>query len=45
MSYEVLLFFENVANLNKISKIKKKIEKKFFVFGIITSEFVTLNWL
>ena len=36
---------ENVPNLKQISKIKKKIQKKFFVLEIISSELVALNRL
>ena len=45
MSYEGRLFFENVPNFNEISKMKKKMGKKLFVFEIITSEFLALNCL
>ena len=45
ISYEGHLFFENVLNLMQISKMQDKIDKKFFVFEIIASEFVVLNCL
>ena len=38
-------FFEKVQNLMKISKMQRKIDKKFFVFEIIVSELVALNCL
>ena len=41
----VILFDENVQNLNEISKMQQKFEKKFFVFQIIASELVALNCL
>ena len=40
-----IFFFENVENLNYISNMQKKIQKKFFVFEIISSELVALNCL
>ena len=40
MRYEGHLFFENVLNLMQISKMQEKIEKKLFVFEIISSELV-----
>ena len=40
MRYEGHLFVENVQNLMQISKMEKKIEKKLFVFEIISSELV-----
>ena len=42
ISYEAYLFFENVLNLMKISKMQEKIHKKLFVFEIIASELVAL---
>ena len=45
MGYEGHLFFENVQNLMQISKMKRKIEKKSFVFEIIVSELIALNCL
>ena len=41
----VILFFKNVENLNEISRMKQKIEKKLFLFEIIASELVPLNCL
>ena len=41
----VILFFKNVENLNEISRMKQKIEKKLFLFEIIASELVALNCL
>ena len=41
----VIIFDENVKNLNEISKMQQKIEKKFFVFPIIASGLVALNCL
>ena len=41
----VILFFENVQNLNEISKMQKKIAKKVFVFEILASKLVALNCL
>ena len=41
----VIFFFENVQNLDQISKMKKKIQKMIFVFEIIASELVALNCL
>ena len=38
MRYEILLFLENVQNLMQISKMQKKIQKKFLVSEIIASE-------
>ena len=43
MRYEGHLFFENVQNLMQISKMQEKIEKKLFVFEMISSELVALN--
>ena len=40
----VISFFANVENLMYISKIQAKIEQKLFVFEIIASELVALNW-
>ena len=45
MSYEGHLLLPNVENLIYILKILKKIERKFFVFEIIVSELVVLNFL
>ena len=41
----VILLFGKVQNLNEISKMPQKIEKKFFVFEILASELVALNCL
>ena len=41
----VNVFFENVQNLNEISKMQKKIAKKVFVFEILASKLVALNCL
>ena len=41
----VILFFENVQNLNEISKMQQKIEQKFLVFQILATELVVLNCL
>ena len=40
-----VIFFENVENVREISKMQRKIEKKYFVFEIILSELVALNCL
>ena len=42
---KVILFFANVQDLMKISKMQEKIENKVFVFEIIASEIVALNCL
>ena len=42
-SDEAHLFFQNVQNLIKISKMQKKIKKTFFVSEIIAYELVALN--
>ena len=39
------VFFQNVQDLIYISKMQQKIEKKFYVFEIIASQFVSLNFL
>ena len=39
------LFFQNIQNLISIQKTEKKIHKRFFVFEIIASELVSLNFL
>ena len=41
----VILFFENVQNLNEIAKMQQKIQKKFFVLEILASKLVSLNCL
>ena len=45
MSYEGLLFLTNVYSLIEILKMRKKIDKRFFVFEIIASELVPVNCL
>ena len=40
---KVIFLFANVQNFMYISKIQEKIEKKLFVFEIISSELVALN--
>ena len=42
---KVILFFANVQDLMKISKMQEKIENKLFVFEVIASEIVALNCL
>ena len=39
----VNLFFENVQNLNEISKMQKKIAKNFFVLEVLASKLVASN--
>ena len=39
----VISFFEYIQNLIYISKIEKKIQKKFFVFEIIAYEYDAVN--
>ena len=41
----VIFFLKMFLIQTRFGKIKKKIEKKFFVFEIIASEFVALNCL
>ena len=41
----VIFFVENVQNLNKISKMQKKIRNKIFDFEINASELVALYCL
>ena len=41
--YERHLFLKNLQALFHISKIQKKIEKKFFISETIASELVSLN--
>ena len=45
MGYESHHFFENRQNLMLISKMHRKIEKKSFIFEIMVSELVALNFL
>ena len=45
ISYEGHLFFENVQNLIYLSKMLKKIQKKFFLLEIIAPELAALNCL
>ena len=45
MSYDTQLFFENVQYLIQMSKLQKKIQKKFFGSEIIASELIALNCL
>ena len=45
ISYEGHLFSENVKHMRYISKMQKKIDKKFFLFERIASELVALNSL
>ena len=45
IAYEGHLFFENVQNLNYISGMQRKIEKKSLLSEIIVYELVTLNYL
>ena len=45
IGYEDHLLFENVQNLMSISKMQRKIEKKYFVSEIIISDLVALNCL
>ena len=45
MGHEGQVFLENVQNLMYISKMRREMEKKFFVSEIIVSELVALNCL
>ena len=45
INYEGHIFSENVQNLIYMSKMQKKIQKKFFLLDVIVSELAELNCL